>query len=126
MRSARSQALVVLEEPLVGVHAAAIAERAAQDRLPTLFAPSRVHAGGLLAYGTSQRAAIGRMAALVDEVLRGARAGDRPVERVTRYELVVNLKTARRIGLDLPPALVARADRVIREESASAPGAAAR
>ncbi len=107
------EALLVLEEPLVGVHATRIAELAAKERLPTLFAPSRVGAGGLIAYGTSQVASIRRMATYVDKVLKESRAGDLPVERVTVYELIVNLKTARDIGITPPGDVLKRADRVI-------------
>ena len=113
VRQDHANALLILEEPVVGVYAKRIAELAAKDRLPTMFAPSRVSAGGLIAYGTSQVAAIRRMAAYVDKVLKGDKPGDLPVETVTRYELVVNLKTAREIGITIPPEVLKRADRVI-------------
>jgi putative tryptophan/tyrosine transport system substrate-binding protein len=113
MKREHSEALLVLEEPLVGVHAKKIAERAAQERLPTLFAPSRVSAGGLIAYGTSQAASIRRMATYIDKVLKGAKPGEIPVERVIPYELIVNLKTARLIGVSVPPEVLKRADRVV-------------
>ncbi len=108
-----ADALLVLEEPLLGVHAKRIAELAARDRLPTMFPPSRVAAGGLIAYGTSQVEAIHRMAAYVDKVLKGTKPGDLPVETVNRYELIVNLNTAREIGVTIPPEVLKRADRVI-------------
>jgi ABC-type uncharacterized transport system substrate-binding protein len=113
IRQEHADALLVLEEPVPGVYAERIAELAAKDRLPTLFAPSRVAAGGLISYGTSQVEAIHRMAAYVDKILKGAKPGELPVERVTRYELIVNLKTAREIGVTIPPEVVKRADRVI-------------
>ena len=113
MKQEHADALLVLEEPLLGVHAKRIAELAARDRLPTMFAPSRVAAGGLIAYGTSQVEAIRRMTAYVDKVLKGAKPGELPVETVTRYELTVNLKTAREIGVTIPPEVLKRADRVI-------------
>jgi putative ABC transport system substrate-binding protein len=113
IRQEHADALLVLEEPVPGVYAARIAELAAKDRLPTLFAPSRVAAGGLISYGTSQVEAIHRMAAYVDKILKGAKPGELSVERVTRYELIVNLKTARQIGVTIPPDLLNRADRVI-------------
>jgi len=113
MRQQHADALLVLEEPLLGVHAKKIAELAAKDRLPTMFAPSRVAAGGLIAYGTSQVEAIRRMAAYVDKVLKGAKPGELSVETVTRYELIVNLKTAREIGVTIPPEVLKRADQVI-------------
>ena len=79
-----------------------------------MFAPSRVSAGGLIAYGTSQVEAIHRMAAYVDKVLKGAKPGDISVETVTRYELIVNLKTAREIGVTIPPEVLKQADQVIK------------
>ena len=113
LRQEHADALLILEEPVVGVHAKRIAELAARDRLPTMFAPSRVSAGGLIAYGTSQVEAIRRMAVYVDKVLKGGKPGELSVETVTRYELVVNLKTAREIGVTIPPEVLKRADRVI-------------
>ena len=113
MKQEHADALLVLEEPLMGVHAKRIAELAARDRLPTLFPPSRVAAGGLIAYGTSQVEAIRRMTAYVDKVLKGAKPGELPVETVTSYELIVNLKTAHEIGVTIPPEVLKRADRVI-------------
>lgn len=113
IRQKQADALVVLEEPVVGVYANSIAELAAKDHLPTLFAPSRVAAGGLIAYGTSQVQSIRRMAAYVDKILKGAKPGDLPVERVAPYELIVNLKTAREIGVTVSPEVLKRADQVI-------------
>jgi hypothetical protein len=81
--------------------------------LPTLFAPSRVAAGGLLSYGTSQTEAIRHMAAYVDKVLKGAKPGALSVETVKRYELIVNLKTAREIGVTISPEVLKHADQVI-------------
>jgi putative ABC transport system substrate-binding protein len=113
IKQEHSEALLVLEEPLVGVQAKKIAELAARQRLPTLFAPSRVIAGGLLSYGTSQAASIRRMAAYIDKIVKGSRPSDLPVERVIPYELVVNLKTAREIGVTVPTEILKRADRVL-------------
>ncbi len=113
MKPEHADALLVLEEPVPGVYAKTIAELAAKDRIPTMFAPSRVAAGGLIAYGTSQTEAIRRMAAYVDRILKGAKPDELPVETVTRYELVVNLKTAKEIGLTIPQSLLLRADEVI-------------
>jgi len=110
---AQADALLVLEEPLLGVHAKKIAELAVASHLPTMFAPSRVGAGGLLSYGTSQTESVRRMAAYVDKVLKGAKPGALPVETVTRYELIVNLKTARDTGVTVPQSVLAKADRLI-------------
>lgn len=113
IRKDHAEALLILEEPALGVHANRIAELAAQDRLPTLFPPSRVSAGGLLNYGTSQTEGIRRMTPYVDKILKGAKPGELPVETVTRYELIVNQKTAKDIGVTIPPELLNRADKVI-------------
>ena len=113
IKQEHADAVLVLEEPVLGVLAPKIAELAAKEHLPTLFPPSRVAAGGLLNYGTSQVEAIRHMAAYVDKVLKGAKPGDLPVETVNRYELIVNGKTAQEIGVTIPPAVLKRADRVI-------------
>ena len=113
MKQQHADALLVLEEPVLGVHATKIAELAVKDRLPTMFPPSRVAAGGLINYGTSQTEAIRHMAAYVDKVLKGAKPSALPVERVIRYELIVNQKTARELGVTIPPQVLKRADRVI-------------
>lgn len=113
IKQQHADALLVLEEPVLGVHANEIAELAAKDRLPTLFAPSRVGAGGLLSYGVSQTEAVRRMTAYIDKILKGAKPGELPVETVTRYELIVNLKTAHAIGVTVPAEVLKRADRTI-------------
>jgi putative tryptophan/tyrosine transport system substrate-binding protein len=113
IKQGHADALLVLEEPVLGVYAKQIAELAAKDKLPTMFAPSRVAAGGLLSYGTSQTEAIRHMATYVDKILKGAKPGDLSVEKVIRYELIVNLKTAKEIGVTVPPDVLKRADRVI-------------
>lgn len=113
LREKEAEALLVLEEPVLGVLANDVAAFATRERLPTVFAPSRVAAGGLITFGTSQVQSIRRMATYVDRILKGARPADLPVERVAPYELVINLKTARAIGVQIPASVVARADRVI-------------
>jgi putative ABC transport system substrate-binding protein len=113
MRQQHADAVLVLEEPVLGVHAAKVAELAAKDRLPSIFAPSRASAGGLLFYGVSQTEAIRHMTAYVDKILKGARPGDLAVEKVDRYELIVNQQTAHTIGITIPAAVLKLADRVI-------------
>jgi len=113
IREQHADALLVLEEPVLGVHAKDIADLAAKDRLPTLFPPSRVGAGGLISYGTSQTEAIRHMAVYLDKILKGAKPGELAVEKVIRYELIVNQKTAKEIGVAIPQEVVRRADRVI-------------
>ena len=116
MRQQHADALLVLEEPVLGVHANAIAERATRERLPTVFAPSRVGAGGLFSFGVSQTEAIRHMAPYIDKILKGAKAGDLPVEKIDRYELIVNLKTAHALGVSVPAAVLKKADRVIEDK----------
>jgi putative tryptophan/tyrosine transport system substrate-binding protein len=113
IKQEHADAVLILEEPVLGVFATKIAELAAKDHLPTMFPPSRVAAGGLIAYGTSQVQAIHRMAAYVDKVLKGTKPGTLPVEAVTQYELVVNLKTAKQIGVSIPAEVLKRANQVI-------------
>lgn len=113
IRQGKAEALLVLEEPVLGIHPEKIAELAANSRLPTVFAPSRVAAGGLISYGTSQVEAVRRLAVYVDKILKGSKPGDLPVEKVLKYELIVNMKTAREIGVTIPPDVLKRADRII-------------
>jgi len=108
-------AVLVLEEPVPVIHAKRIAELAAEYRIPTMFSPVRADAGGLIAYGTSLNEGMRRMGTYVDKILKGAKPGDLPVERVTRYELIVNLNTARQIGVTIPAEILKRADRIIEE-----------
>jgi putative ABC transport system substrate-binding protein len=83
-------------------------------RLPTVYGiRDHVLDGGLLSYGTNAQENAGRAATFVERILKGAKPADLPVEFPTRLELVINLKTAKALGLDIPPALLARADEVI-------------
>jgi len=94
-------------------HRRRIAESAIRHRLPTLFVGSYGDAGGLIAYGTSRGETGQRVAGYVDKILKGAQPGTLPVERLTGHELIVNLETARSIGVTIPAAVLERADRVI-------------
>ena len=99
---------------MVTFHAAQFAEHSLAHRLPAVFPyPDAVEAGGLMHYGVSMADLFRRAAGYVDRILRGARPADLPVEQPSRFDLVVNLRAARRIGLGVPADVLARADRVI-------------
>ena len=88
---------------------------ALKNRLPSIYSRREfVDAGGLLAYGTDLAHSYRRVAYYIDRILKGAKPADLPVEQPTKFEFVINLKTAKRIGLTIPPNVLARADKVIR------------
>jgi putative ABC transport system substrate-binding protein len=111
---ARSQAILILTSPVVLRVQRRLAELAVQHRLATVSGFSTFpDDGGLMAFGPNFPAMFRQMAGYVDRILRGAKAGDLPVERPAKFELVINLKTAKALGLTIPPSLLARADQVI-------------
>ena len=112
-RREHADALLVIELPATVMHRKRIAELAAQQRLPTLFAAGSSDAGVLLSYGTRVTKAARRLATYVDRIVKGTQPADLPVEVVVRPELIVNLKTAQEIGVTIPPEVLKRADRVI-------------
>jgi len=110
----RADALYVVTDPLVSTNRVRINTLALGARLPTIYGfRELVESGGLLCYGPYFPALYRRTAELVDKILRGARPADIPVEQPTKFELVINLTTAKALGLDVPPTLLARADEVI-------------
>src|SRR5215470_7263462 len=112
--SAHAEALLVLATPLFFAERARIVALTVQHRLPAMFFSREfVEAGGLMAYGPSLREQFRRAATYVDKILKGTKPADLPVEQPTKFELVINLKTAKALGLTIPPALLARADEVI-------------
>jgi len=111
---ARVGALVILPDPLTNTYQARIVKLAAKRRLPTMFTQRPpVGAGGLMSYGASYADLFRRAATYVDKILKGAKPADLPVEQPTKFELVINLKTAKALGLTIPPSLLLRADEVI-------------
>jgi putative tryptophan/tyrosine transport system substrate-binding protein len=114
MARERVQALFVFGDPMFSVHRFRLAELSVQHRLPTVYTNRpHVDAGGLMCYGPSFPELWRRAAAYVDKILEGAKPADLPVEQPVTYELVINLKTAKALGVEVPPTLLARADAVI-------------
>jgi putative ABC transport system substrate-binding protein len=108
-----AHAVFIVNSSLLRAHAGTIAALAIQHRLPTVGAPSFADAGILLGYGASLDDLYRRAAGHVAKVLKGAKPADLPIEQPTKFELVINLKTAKALGLTIPATLLARADRVI-------------
>jgi len=114
MTRARADGLIVLSDTFATFHRARLVELAAKHQLPTIYGHSQyIEAGGLLSYGPSLTDTYRHAASYVDKILKGAKPADLPVEQPTRFELIINLKTAKALGLDVPPTLLARADEVI-------------
>jgi len=114
MAQERPDALLVLQDALTLQHRKEIIAFAIEKQLPGMFvAKEWVEAGGLMSYGENLSDMYHRGAYFVDRVLKGAKPADLPVEQTTKFELVLNLKTAKAIGLEIPPSLLARADEVI-------------
>jgi putative ABC transport system substrate-binding protein len=112
--AANVQMALILSSPAVTHHRSRIAELAIQHRLPTMFTFKHyIEAGGLMAYGVDFPPMYRRTADYVAKILSGTRAADLPVEQADKFQFVVNLKTAKALGLEIPPTLLARADEVI-------------
>ena len=111
----RPDGLYVAAGPLMGANQKRIVGFALKSRLPSMYVSREaVDAGGLMSYGADLADSYRRVAYYVDKILKGAKPADLPVEQPTKFELVINLKTAKQIGLTIPPEVLARADRVIK------------
>ncbi len=114
-RSSRADAALVLTSVITNSHQKEIVELAARHKLPAIYYTAEwVEAGGLLTYGASFPDLFRRAATYVDKILKGAKPGDLPVEQPKKFQLMINLKAAKQIGLTIPPLVLARADKVIR------------
>jgi putative tryptophan/tyrosine transport system substrate-binding protein len=107
--------LVLLATAPINNHLKLVADLAVKNRLPSIYDRSEfVEAGGLMSYGPNVTNMARRAATYVDKVLKGANPGDLPVERPTKFDFVINLKTAKQIGLTIPQSVLYRADKVIK------------
>jgi putative ABC transport system substrate-binding protein len=114
VKSQRPDALITIDDPLMLDNRSRILQFAATERLPTIHGLREfVVAGGLMSYGASLSDLYRRAADYVDKILKGAKAADLPVEQPTKFDLIINLGTARALGITVPPNLLARADEVI-------------
>jgi putative tryptophan/tyrosine transport system substrate-binding protein len=114
MTKERASAILVLADTIFLFNGRQLADLAAKNRLPAMYGlREHVEAGGLMAYAASLAELSRRASTYVGKILQGAKPGDLPVEQPTKYELVINLKTAKALGLAIPPSLLGRADEVI-------------
>ena len=114
LTAAKLEAVNVLASPLLNLWRSQIIDRMRDVRLPTVYQwPESAEDGGLLAYGPRNLLCYRHVVSLVDKVLRGAKPADLPIEQPSKFELVVNLKTAGTLGMTIPPTLLLRADEVI-------------
>ena len=112
---ARSSALAVAQDALAGSNLKLIADLAIKHRLPASYPRGEfVDNGGLMSYGPDPDESFKRVASMIDKILKGAKPADLPVEQPTKFELAINLKTAKQIGLTIPPEVLARANRLIK------------
>jgi len=114
-RKRRADAVLVLSSVVTNSHRKQIVDLAVINRLPAIYYTAEwVEAGGLLTYGASFPDLFRRAATYVDKILKGVNPADLPVEQPKKFEFIINLKTAKQIGLTIPPNVLARADRVIK------------
>jgi putative ABC transport system substrate-binding protein len=111
----RAIAMITITNPVLSRHSTRIVKLAMKNRLPSMYEQSQyVEAGGLMSYAANDAEAYRRAAYFMDKILKGAKPADLPVEQPTKFELVINLKAAKQIGLPIPQSVLYRADRVIR------------
>ena len=114
MAQERMGAVVVLPDPMLFSQRTRLPELSARHRLPSISSfREEAESGGLISYGPSQRTNFRRATTYIDRILKGAKPGDLPIEQPTKFDLVINLKTARALGLTIPPSVLLRADEVI-------------
>jgi putative tryptophan/tyrosine transport system substrate-binding protein len=115
VRKEHPDALLCNPSPIINTARERIIEFAAKNRLPAMYAGAEfVDAGGLMSYAPDFVSMFRRAATYVDKILKGAKPGDLPVEQPTKFELVINLKTAKQIGVKIPPSVPYRADKIIK------------
>ena len=111
----RAQALYLLESPLFYVHRMTLAKLALKARLPVIYSQRNFpDAGALMSYGPNIEDLFRRSGGYVDKILKGAKPGDLPIEQPTKFELIVNLRTAKALGITIPQSILLQADEVIR------------
>src|SRR5262245_37831215 len=111
----KANALLVFPDPVTNGHHAQIVEFAVKHRLPSMFGRKEpVEAGGLMSYGPNLEELFRRIPVQVDKILKGANPAELPVEQPMKFELVINMKTAKQIGITIPPNVLARADKIIK------------
>ena len=113
MANKRVDAAVIGEDPLLNSNVGVIAALAATHRLPAIGLTTFADAGGLLGYSANRPLLYGRAAYFIDKILKGANPGDLPIERAAKFDLIINMKTAKALGVKIPPQLLLRADKVI-------------
>ena len=115
IKQASAQALYLHENAVFFIHRRVLASMAAEARLPTIYGSKAfAEAGGLISYGVNYADQIRRSAWYVDKILKGAKPGDLPIEQPTKFEFVLNAKTAKALGLSIPESVLLKADEVIR------------
>jgi len=114
IKAAHSEGLIVMPDRILFAYRATILQFLAKNRLPSMFADTEyAQDGGLMAYGPETTDLYRRSAVLVDKILKGAKPADLPIEQPTKFEFIINRKTAKALGLTIPPSLLGRADQVI-------------